>query len=107
MGWSESCEIEKLSSCEVNEFRYYKIQGVDHFSAKYSDGGGVVKIGTCRDKCTNDCKCLGYFYNSEESRCWIAYDLNTLTKVENSTHLGFIKAPTKKALIGDLKFAAL
>ncbi|WCJ20024.1 Curculin-like (mannose-binding) lectin family protein [Euphorbia peplus] len=97
-GWSENCEVEKLSSCEVSEFKYYKIQGVDQFSAKYNNGDGVMKIGICRDKCTNDCKCLGYFYNSEESKCWIVYDLNTLTKVENSTHLGFIKAPIKKVM---------
>ncbi|TXG66745.1 hypothetical protein EZV62_008020 [Acer yangbiense] len=51
------------------------------------------KGGDYGKKCTSDCKCLGYFYNQDTSRRWIAYDLITLTKVSNSTHLGFIKVP--------------
>ncbi|XP_065872910.1 epidermis-specific secreted glycoprotein EP1-like [Euphorbia lathyris] len=102
MGWSENCEAEKVSSCGVNEFRYYKVQGVDHFSVKYSNGDGPMKMEVCRNKCSEDCKCLGYFYHTKSFRCWVVYDLGTSTKVENSTHLGYIKAPTKKVMLSDI-----
>ncbi|KAH7512659.1 hypothetical protein FEM48_Zijuj12G0114400 [Ziziphus jujuba var. spinosa] len=63
---------------------------------------GNVKIYTYDDTYTrgnavkeNDCekKCLGYFYNEQSSRCLMAHELKTLTKVTNSTHVGYIKAP--------------
>ncbi|CAL8150832.1 unnamed protein product [Prunus armeniaca] len=92
VAWSESCEAEKLTSCGAKSFRYYKIEGVDHFSSKYNEGY-AIKESDCGKKCTLDCKCLGYFYNRDTSRCWIAYDLKTLTKVANSSHVGYIKAP--------------
>lgn len=92
LGWSESCESEKLTSCGFNSFHYYKIDGVDHFLSKYTSGE-AVKEGDCAKKCTLDCKCLGYFYNRDSSRCWMAYELKTLTKVEKSSHVGYIKAP--------------
>lgn len=92
-GWSKNCDAIKVKSCRVNDFYYYKIVGVDHFMSKYTNGVGPVKEEECGDKCSKDCKCLGYFYNKDTSICWIAYDLYTLTKVANSTHLGYIKAP--------------
>ncbi|WKA11969.1 hypothetical protein VitviT2T_029414 [Vitis vinifera] len=95
MGWSKDCAPLKLSGCGVNDFHYYKLEGVDHFMGKYSDGDGPMKEKQCGDKCSKDCKCLGYFYHTHTSRCWIAYDLKTLSKVQNSTHLAYIKAPNK------------
>ncbi|OAY28783.1 epidermis-specific secreted glycoprotein EP1 [Manihot esculenta] len=95
VGWSKNCEVTKVSSCGVKDFYYYKLEGVDHFNSKYTNGDGPMKQGTCGSKCSKDCKCLGYFYHTQSSRCWIAYDLKTLTKIDNSTHLAFIKAPNK------------
>ncbi|KAI9186358.1 hypothetical protein LWI28_016512 [Acer negundo] len=95
LGWSKSCEAKKLTSCAAKDFHYYKVEGVDHYMSKYTRGSGPAKVEDCGKKCTSDCKCLGYFYNQDTSRCWIAYDLMTLTKVSNSTHLGFIKVPNK------------
>ncbi|EEF36764.1 epidermis-specific secreted glycoprotein EP1 [Ricinus communis] len=95
LGWSKDCKLPKVSSCGVKDFIYYKHEGVDHFMSKYNKGNGPMKHDTCRNKCTYDCKCLGYFYNMESLRCWIAYDLKTLTKVANSTHLAYIKAANK------------
>ncbi|KAB2605549.1 epidermis-specific secreted glycoprotein EP1-like [Pyrus ussuriensis x Pyrus communis] len=83
---------EKLTSCDPKSFHYYKVEGVDHFLSKYTKGDSI-KESDCAKKCTLDCKCLGYFYNQDTSKCWIAYDLKTLTKVANSTHVGYIKAP--------------
>ncbi|KAL4555137.1 hypothetical protein LXL04_037748 [Taraxacum kok-saghyz] len=93
-GWSNDCETKKVS-CKASEFGYYKLEGVDHFMIKYTRGDGGRKQSDCESKCTKDCKCMGYFYHTADSRCWIAYDLKTLTKVGNSTHLAYIKAPKK------------
>ncbi|KAK6157361.1 hypothetical protein DH2020_011609 [Rehmannia glutinosa] len=93
LGWSKSCSPPKLTSCKGNDIKYYKLEGVDHFISKYTRGNGPMKEEECSRKCTSDCKCLGFFFNRAESRCWIVYDLKTLTRVDNSTHLGYIKAP--------------
>ncbi|EEF30364.1 hypothetical protein RCOM_0164080 [Ricinus communis] len=95
MDWSKDCQPAKLSSCGVTDFRYYKLQDVDHFVTKYNQGDGSMKQDGCSNKCTKDCKCLGYFYHPETSMCWIAYDLKTWTRVANSTHLAYITAPNK------------
>lgn len=59
---------------------------------------GTIKVEDCGVKCSRDCKCLGYFYLQETSRCWLSYDLKTLTKVANSTQMGFTKVPDKSKL---------
>ncbi|PON33005.1 Bulb-type lectin domain containing protein [Parasponia andersonii] len=94
LGWTKNCEPKKVSSCKPSDFHYYKVVGVDHFLSKYNKGDSV-KESDCGKKCSLDCKCLGYFYNQQSSKCWIAYDLKTLTKVANSTHVGYIKTPNK------------
>ncbi|XP_052178600.1 epidermis-specific secreted glycoprotein EP1-like [Diospyros lotus] len=96
MGWSKTCEPVKVTSCKASDFYYYKLEGVDHFLSRYTKGDGPVKESNCASKCTKDCKCMGYFYHKDTSRCWIAYDLKTLTRVENSGHVGYIKAPKKQ-----------
>ncbi|GKU90983.1 hypothetical protein SLEP1_g4914 [Rubroshorea leprosula] len=95
LGWSKECEPKKVTSCAPKDFGYYKVEGVDHYMSKYNEGQGPMKEGDCGKKCTLDCKCLGYFYHRETSKCWIAYDLKTLTKFSNSTHVGYIKTPNK------------
>ncbi|KAK3198664.1 hypothetical protein Dsin_022079 [Dipteronia sinensis] len=98
LGWSKSCEPKKLNSCDAKDFYYYKVEGVDHYMSKYTRGSEHVRGEDCGKKCTSDCKCLGYFYKQDTSRCWLAYDLMTLTKVSNSTHLGFIKVPRQQVI---------
>ncbi|KAH9778974.1 EP1-like glycoprotein 3 [Citrus sinensis] len=53
---------------------------------KYTSGT-AIKVEDCGSKCTSDCKCSGYFYHQETSKCWIAYDLKTLSKSPNSQML--------------------
>ena len=50
-----------MSGCGVNDFYYYKLEGVDHFMSKYSKGDGPMKENECGEKCSKECKCLGYF----------------------------------------------
>ncbi|KAE8703303.1 Epidermis-specific secreted glycoprotein EP1 [Hibiscus syriacus] len=57
--------------------------------------GQRIKENDCGRKCTTDCKCLGYFYHRETSKCWIANELKTLAKTSNTSHVGYIKAPNK------------
>ncbi|MED6205736.1 hypothetical protein PIB30_020523 [Stylosanthes scabra] len=92
-GWSKNCIAKSVSSsCKGSDFHYYKIEGVEHYMTKYNVGDKVSE-GNCGNKCSKDCKCVGYFYHRENSMCWIAYDLQALTKVENSTHVGYVKVP--------------
>ncbi|KAK1439672.1 hypothetical protein QVD17_05492 [Tagetes erecta] len=93
-GWSKDCEAKKVTSCKASDFYYYKLVGVDHFMIKYTRGD-VTKQSQCESKCTSDCKCVGYFYHTDRSRCWIVYDLKTLTIVGNATNLAYIKTPNK------------
>ncbi|KAK3220260.1 hypothetical protein Dsin_014230 [Dipteronia sinensis] len=65
LGWSKHWEAEKLNSCGVKDFHYYKLEGVDQFMSKYTRGNGTVKVEDCGKKCTSDCKCMGYFYHQE------------------------------------------
>ncbi|XP_074290228.1 epidermis-specific secreted glycoprotein EP1-like [Silene latifolia] len=88
LGWSKNCQQPK-GSCGSN---YYKLDGVDHFLTKFTKGDGPMTIDACGKKCNKDCKCLGYFYHQQNSRCWIAFDLKTLTKVSNGKHVGYIKS---------------
>jgi len=90
--WTESCEPVKVTVCNKN-FYYYKLEGVDHSMSKYGNGNGPLKENDCEKECSSDCKCSGYFYNTKTSMCWITYDLQTLTRVANSTHVGYIKVP--------------
>ncbi|RWR89239.1 epidermis-specific secreted glycoprotein EP1-like protein [Cinnamomum micranthum f. kanehirae] len=45
----------------------------------------------CRDGCSKDCKCVGFSYRKESSKCLTTPVLDTLIKVDNSRHLAFIK----------------
>lgn len=87
-----------MTSCRSNDFHYYKVEGVNHYMSKYTSGT-AIKVEDCGRKCTSDCKCSGYFYHQETSKCWIAYDLKTLSKSPNSTHVGHIKVPNQQAIV--------
>ncbi|KAL5709671.1 hypothetical protein ACHQM5_020332 [Ranunculus cassubicifolius] len=94
MGWSNTCRSPKLPKCNgsssSNVVDYYRLDGVEHFSSNFS-GNEPVKLADCREQCSKDCKCLGFFYRRETSNCLVTYQLNTLTRVANLTHIAFIK----------------
>ncbi|KAI7743694.1 hypothetical protein M8C21_014960 [Ambrosia artemisiifolia] len=90
--WSKDCDT-KPPGCNASGFKYYELKGVNHFTIKYTGGNGPMKRSDCESKCTKDCKCMGYFYHTDRSRCWIAYELKTLSRVANSTHYAYIKTP--------------
>ncbi|XP_010279128.1 PREDICTED: epidermis-specific secreted glycoprotein EP1-like [Nelumbo nucifera] len=91
--WSKNCAPPALPPCKsrANVTNYYKIVGVEHFLNEYTEGDGPMKLAECRDKCNKDCGCLGFFYREESSKCLMAPELGTLTKVSNTSHIAFIK----------------
>ncbi|XP_071725927.1 epidermis-specific secreted glycoprotein EP1-like [Rutidosis leptorrhynchoides] len=91
LAWSKDCDA-KLPGCNPSSFKYYEVKGVDHFTVKFTPGTNV-KLSECQRKCTKDCKCLGYFYHTGRSRCWVVNELKTLTRVRNSTSFAYIKTP--------------
>ncbi|TYJ48364.1 hypothetical protein E1A91_A01G056600v1 [Gossypium mustelinum] len=93
LGWSESCKPPKPVPCRAGaKFDYYKILGVEHFLNPYlDDGEGPMKVEQCRDKCSKDCKCKGFIYKEDTSRCLTAPVLGTLIKDVNTTSVGYIK----------------
>ncbi|XP_042484266.1 epidermis-specific secreted glycoprotein EP1-like [Macadamia integrifolia] len=97
LGWSKSCAPPVLPPCNKGKggagakVNYYKVVGVEHFMNGYTEGDGPMKVVECRDRCSKDCGCLGFFYREESSKCLLAPELGTLTKVSNTTHVAFIK----------------
>ncbi|MBA0779155.1 hypothetical protein Gotri_003431 [Gossypium trilobum] len=93
-GWSQSCAPPALLPCKsAANVGYYKVVGVEHFTSKYTEGDGPMKLNDCRVKCSNDCGCLGFFYREESSKCLLVPELGTLVKVTNLAHDAYIKMP--------------
>uniref|UniRef100_A0A7N0V6H8 Bulb-type lectin domain-containing protein n=1 Tax=Kalanchoe fedtschenkoi TaxID=63787 RepID=A0A7N0V6H8_KALFE len=92
--WSSSCQPKTVSAlaCANKAFKFNKLVSVDHFMSAFTQGENVSE-SACGSQCTSDCKCAGYFYHQADSKCWVAYDLKTLTRNGNSTHIGYIKVP--------------
>ncbi|KAL0865926.1 hypothetical protein Bca101_045044 [Brassica carinata] len=92
LGWDETCKTPSLASCDPKTFHYFKIEGADSFMTKYN-GGSSTTEKACGDKCTRDCKCLGFFYNRKNSNCWLGYELKTLTRTGDSSLVAYVKTP--------------
>ncbi|KAL5697389.1 hypothetical protein ACHQM5_030750 [Ranunculus cassubicifolius] len=91
---NETCAAPKLPAYKKGaliQSSYYKVVGVGHFTSDYTEGEGPVKVSECRSKCNADCGCLGFFYRKESSKCLLAYELGTLTKVSSQSHVAYIK----------------
>lgn len=94
LGWDRSCATPPLPPCQAgaNSVDFYKVDsGVEHYSSSYNEGNGPMKLIECRTKCSQDCKCLGFFYREESSKCLLVPELGTLIKTSNSSHVGYIK----------------
>ncbi|GAY67650.1 hypothetical protein CUMW_258280 [Citrus unshiu] len=97
IGWSNKCEPAQANFCGTKHFHYYKLESVRHYMCTYNfyDGIGDITIEDCGKRCSSNCRCVGYFYDTSVSRCWIAFDLKTLTKEPDSPIVGFIKVSNK------------
>ncbi|GAY67648.1 hypothetical protein CUMW_258260 [Citrus unshiu] len=100
IGWSkENCVPTQVNFCGTKDFHYYKLESVVHYMCTYNyfDGiGANISIEACGKRCSSDCRCVGYFYDTSFPTCWIAFDLKTLTKAPDSPIVGFIKVSNKE-----------
>ncbi|KAI3876274.1 hypothetical protein MKX03_028504 [Papaver bracteatum] len=99
--WNKECKPSKVPSCSgkistsdlIKNTKYYKLENVDHFMSKYVKEG-PMKMDDCKKKCSEECKCVGFFYTKGSSMCLITTQLDTLIKGnfdEPGSHLAFIK----------------
>ncbi|XP_078164480.1 EP1-like glycoprotein 2 [Carex rostrata] len=93
LGWSKDCVSPQFKgSCNKGQTdNYYKIAGVENFVSTYTKGEEKVKVEECRRKCRMDCKCLGFLYWERESKCWLTNVLGTLRKVDDLSHVVYVK----------------
>ncbi|MCL7040206.1 hypothetical protein MKW94_020643 [Papaver nudicaule] len=93
--WTKDCKPSKLPACPTNKngtantyVSYYKLEGVDHFMAnsEVNKGEGPMKMEACKKKCSDDCKCVAFFYRKDSSKCLLTAQLNTLNKVMDSSN---------------------
>lgn len=93
LGWSKTCAPPTLPPCKGGRANvdYYKVEGVEHFTNAYAEGNGPMKMVDCKERCSKDCGCLGFFYREESSKCLLVSELGTLVKVSNISHVGYIK----------------
>lgn len=50
-----------------------------------------MKLVECKEKCNKACGCCGVFYDEKSSMCVVVPELYTLSKVSNSSIVGYIK----------------
>ncbi|KAK9199078.1 hypothetical protein WN944_014265 [Citrus x changshan-huyou] len=93
IGWSKECEPKQVNFCGTKDFHYYKLESVEHYMCRYNDGIESITIEDCARRCSSNCRCVAYFYDTDLSRCWTAFDLKTLSKVPDSKIVGFLKFP--------------
>ncbi|KAI3831146.1 hypothetical protein MKX03_000269 [Papaver bracteatum] len=85
MGWDKKCKLPKLPSCNTSASNvgYYRVRDVeDYRPLGYSDGEGPMTVNECMKKCSDDCKCVGFFYRINGSMCSLASRINTLAKLD-------------------------
>ncbi|CAM9000762.1 unnamed protein product [Rhodiola kirilowii] len=92
LGWNKECLPPVLPPCKNGtNVDYYKVIGAEHYSSEFNDGTGPIKVADCQKKCDSDCKCLGFFYKAESSKCLVVPEIGTIVKVSNSSHVAYIK----------------
>ncbi|KAK6917680.1 hypothetical protein RJ641_018431, partial [Dillenia turbinata] len=88
VGYSKSCAPRLLPPCKGGIFIFSKIS---FLFLEHNEGGGPMKIVESRKRCHGDCGCLGFFYGESSSMCLLVPEPDTLIKVDNTSHVGYIK----------------
>lgn len=55
-----------------------------------------MKMVECRDRCSRDCKRVGFSCREEPPKCLTVPVLDTLSRVDNSWHLLFSRSPSRQ-----------
>ncbi|KAI3900666.1 hypothetical protein MKW92_022462 [Papaver armeniacum] len=85
MGWDEKCKLPKVPACNVSAAKlgYFKVRDVEDYRPLVnSDGEGPITVNDCMKKCTDACKCVGFFYKNNGFKCFLAAQFNTLAKLD-------------------------
>ncbi|KAI3847173.1 hypothetical protein MKW92_027410 [Papaver armeniacum] len=85
-GWNKECKPSNLPSCSASAAKvgYYKLEGVDRFlDAASVEAEGPIKVDACMKKCSDDCKCAGFFYRVDSSMCLRTAQFYTMTKLSD------------------------
>ncbi|MCL7041281.1 hypothetical protein MKW94_009132 [Papaver nudicaule] len=75
MGWDKKCKLPKIPSCTIvaANVGYYRVKDVEDYQPlSLSDGEGPMTVNECKKKCSDDCKCVGFFYRINGSMCSLA-----------------------------------
>uniref|UniRef100_J3NFE2 Protein kinase domain-containing protein n=1 Tax=Oryza brachyantha TaxID=4533 RepID=J3NFE2_ORYBR len=68
-------------------------EGIGYFANKFAspDTSGV-ELPACRDLCSANCSCLGFFYRNSSKSCFLLQNqIGSLLRGDNSAAVGFIK----------------
>ncbi|KAI3991928.1 hypothetical protein MKX01_012873 [Papaver californicum] len=79
------CKLPKIPSCNTSaaaNVGYYRVKDVKDYRLDYYVGEGPMTINECMKKCSDDCKCVGFFYINDGSKCSLAAEFNTLAKID-------------------------
>ncbi|MCL7040072.1 hypothetical protein MKW94_026846 [Papaver nudicaule] len=95
MAWSKECKREKIPPCNATRSKagFYKMESVSS-SLRTENNGDYKKMSVdeCKKKCSEDCKCTGVFYRSEEGTCAVTtMEIFTLTSDPIRFELGYIE----------------
>ncbi|KAI3870129.1 hypothetical protein MKX03_021602 [Papaver bracteatum] len=102
-GWTKQCKQPNIPSCNAANVGYYKLEAVNHFlNGGKVEGEGPMDVNQCMKKCSDDCKCVGFFYRVDGSMCLRTTQLYTLVKLSddiesNKSHTAYIKYAKEKA----------
>ncbi|KAI3954168.1 hypothetical protein MKW98_017992 [Papaver atlanticum] len=84
LGWDKNCKLPSIPSCNASAANvgYYEVPGASDYRLQgNSDGEGPMRADECMKKCSNDCKCVGFFHRSDFT-CLLATQINTLAKAD-------------------------
>ncbi|EXB94624.1 hypothetical protein L484_005781 [Morus notabilis] len=96
-GWTKNCAPPTIGKygwgrgCGGEKVEYFEVGNLAHFLNWYKEGDGPMKLVECKEKCNKDCGSCGVFYDEKASKCVVMYELYTLSKVSNSSIVGYIK----------------
>ncbi|KAI3831145.1 hypothetical protein MKX03_000268 [Papaver bracteatum] len=98
MGWDKKCKLPDVPSYNAStaaNVGYYKVKDVeDYRPLGDSDGEGPMTVKECMKKCSDESKCVGFFYRNKGSMCSLAAQFNTLAKL-HAVFSGLIDAYIK------------
>ncbi|MCL7035569.1 hypothetical protein MKW94_010784 [Papaver nudicaule] len=93
--WNKECKREKTPHCKGTKSKvaYYRLENVSSSIRTANDKDyKKLSVDGCKNKCNEDCKCVGFFYRTEYGTCMVATtEMYTLTSDNIRWELGYIE----------------